>query len=163
MRPELARHVRLGERRHAVAVATNLRQARLFVRAALSIVERSPLLAGLIENVSEDEILFANATALSAFPCTSRGARGWPISTLLDEAAHHVDNEGNIAAESIFRALVPATAQFGNEARLVLTGTPICGMPPSMASRHGRRWTPRLAARALSGEGTLAPAFRFDF
>src|SRR4051812_49131236 len=48
-RPDLDALVRPGERRHAVAVATNLRQARLFVRAALSIVERSPLLAEMVE------------------------------------------------------------------------------------------------------------------
>jgi hypothetical protein len=56
LRPELARHVRPGERRHAVAVATNLRQARLFGRTALSIVERSPLLSRLIESETEDEL-----------------------------------------------------------------------------------------------------------
>jgi hypothetical protein len=125
LRPELSQHVRPGERRYAVAVATNLRQARLFVRAAVSIVERSPLLAGLVELQTEDEILFRGGTALSAFPCTSRGGRGWPVTTLLmDEAAHHVDNEGNIAAESVFRSLAPSTSQFGNEARLVLASTP---------------------------------------
>jgi hypothetical protein len=35
LRPELEGMVRPGERRHSVAVATNLRQARLFVRAVL--------------------------------------------------------------------------------------------------------------------------------
>jgi hypothetical protein len=59
------------------------------VRAARSVVERSPLLSELVETVTEDEIAFRNGTALTAFPCTSRGARGWPISTLLmDEVAY---------------------------------------------------------------------------
>jgi hypothetical protein len=125
-RPDLDALVRPGERRHAVAVATNLRQARLFVRAALSIVERSPLLAELVETVTEDEITFANGTALSAFPCTSRGARGWPISTLLmDEAAHFLsETEGPQVAERVFASLAPSTAQFGDAARIIVSSTP---------------------------------------
>src|SRR5205085_9294118 len=110
----------------AVCVATNLRQARLFVRAALSIVERSPLLAELVEDVSDDEIVFKNNSALSAFPCTARGVRGWPISTLLmDEAAHFVsDSDGPQVAERVFASLVPSTAQFGDAARIIVASTP---------------------------------------
>ena len=78
-----------------------------------------------MESVSEDEIAFATGATLSGWPCTSRGARGFPVSTaILDEAAHHVDTEGNIAAENIFRSLAPSTSQFQNEARLVLASTP---------------------------------------
>jgi hypothetical protein len=126
LRPELAGMVRPGERRHAVCVATNLRQARLFVRAALSIVEASPLLAELVEQATDDEILFRNGTALSAFPCTSRGARGWPISTLLlDEAAHFIsDTDGPQVAERVFGSLAPSTAQFGDKARIIVASTP---------------------------------------
>lgn len=113
-----------GTRRYAVAVATNLRQARLFVRAAL--VERSPLLAELVESVSEDEILFANGSALAAFPCSSRGGRGWAFSTLLlDEAAHfQSETEGPQVADRVFEALVPSTAQFGDAARIIVASTP---------------------------------------
>jgi Terminase large subunit, T4likevirus-type, N-terminal len=126
LRPELGERVRPGERRHAVAVATNLRQARLFVRAALSVVERSPILGGLVEAVTEDEILFRNSTAISAFPCTSRGARGWPISSLLmDEAAFFIsETEGPQVAQRVFGSLAPSTAQFGDLARIVVSSTP---------------------------------------
>ncbi|MBA3841749.1 MAG: terminase, partial [Actinobacteria bacterium] len=125
LRPDLDGLVRPGERRYAVCVATNLRQARLFVAAARSVVERSPLLARLVESVTDDEILFRNGSALAAFPATSRGARGWPISSLLlDEAAHMVDTEGNAAAEQVYRALVPSTAQFGDRARVIVASTP---------------------------------------
>ena len=79
LRPELLERLRPGERGYAVAVATNLKQARLFVQAARSIVERSPLLAELVEGATEDEIQFANGTALAAFPCSSRGGRGRPF------------------------------------------------------------------------------------
>jgi hypothetical protein len=126
LRPELDALVRPGERRYAVAIATNLRQARLFTRAALSIVERSPLLAELVESVSEDEIVFTNGTALAAFPCTSRGVRGWPISSLLmDEAAHFIsETEGPAVAERVWESLVPSTAQFGDQARIIVASTP---------------------------------------
>jgi hypothetical protein len=89
LRPELLERLRPGERGYAVGVATNLRQARLLIRQALSIVERSPLLAELVESATEDEITFANGTGFAAFPCSSRGGRGWPVFAFeLDEAGH---------------------------------------------------------------------------
>lgn len=126
LRPELLTYLRPGERGYCVGIATNHRQARLLVQAALSIVERSPLLAPLVEAVSEDEIAFANRTSFSAFPIGSRGARGWPVfCLLLDELAHMVDTEGsNVAADQVVRALLPATAQFGDKARVIAASTP---------------------------------------
>lgn len=126
LRPELLARLRPGERGFAVAVATNLRQARLFVQAARSIVERSPLLGGLVESFTEDEITFTNATALAAFPCSSRGGRGWPVFCLvMDEAAHfQTETEGPQVADRVFEALVPSTAQFGDLARIVVSSTP---------------------------------------
>jgi Terminase large subunit, T4likevirus-type, N-terminal len=126
LRPELAGKVRPGERRYAVAVATNLRQARLFVRGALSVIERSPLLRDLLETQTEDELLFRNGAAIAAFPCSSRGGRGWPVSTLLmDEAAHFIsDTDGPMVAERVFGSLAPATAQFGDAARIIVASTP---------------------------------------
>jgi hypothetical protein len=126
LRPELLTRLRPGERGYAVTIATNHRQSRLVVQAALSIVERSPLLAPLIEGVTEDAIDFANGTTLAAFPCGSRGARGWPILSLtFDELAHMVDAEGsNLAADAVVQALLPATAQFGDDARVIASSTP---------------------------------------
>ncbi len=110
---------------YAVGVATNLRQARLLLSAALSIVERSPVLAGQVEGVTEDEIRFRNSTAFAVFPCSARGGRGWPVFALLmDEAAHFLDGEGNSAAETVWQALSPSTAQFGERARVVVGSTP---------------------------------------
>jgi hypothetical protein len=123
--PDLSSFLRRGERRFAVAVAVNLRQSRLIVEAARTIVARSPALASLVESQTDDEITFSNGTSLAAFPCTSRGGRGWPISTLvMDEAAHFVDSEGNSSAEQVWRALMPATAQFGHGARIIVASTP---------------------------------------
>ena len=70
LRPELLERLRPGERGYAVAIATNLRQARLIVQAARSIVEHSRCLAEMIESVTEDAIFFTNSTAFAAFPCS---------------------------------------------------------------------------------------------
>jgi hypothetical protein len=148
LRPELDSMVRRGETRYAVAVATNLQQARLIVQAARSIVERSPLLAGLLESATEDELRFRSpsgaSTALRAFPCSSRGGRGWPISCLvMDEAAHFVStDDGYQCAARVWAALVPSTAQFAGHARIIVASTPY-GTSGLFADLH---------ARALAGE-----------
>lgn len=122
--------VRRGERRYAVGVATNQSQARLLVQAARSIIEASPLLAALVCSDNEDSIGFelpsGARTELRAFPCNSRGGRGWPISFLvMDEAAHFLSEaDGWQAADRVFSALIPATAQFGTAARVVVSSTP---------------------------------------
>jgi hypothetical protein len=151
LRPELLERVRRGERAYAVGVATNLRQSRLLVAAALSVVEASPLLAPMVESATDDEIRFRNGTALTAFPCTARGGRGGAIfCACFDEFAHFVDSEGNSAAEAVWRALVPSTAQFGDLARVVVGSTPF-GSAGAFAE---------LFARADSGELPDAVAFR---
>jgi hypothetical protein len=165
LRPELLECLRPGERGYAVAAATNIRQARLFTRAALSIVEHSPLLAEMVESVSEDEITFRNGTALAAFPCTSRGGRGFPIfALLLDEAAHMLDSEGNSAAEPMWRSLAPSTAQFGDASRVIVASTPF-GTEGFFASLYAKADSGELAdaaaVTATSAEvnPTLDPSF----
>jgi hypothetical protein len=139
LRPDLDVLVRPGERRYAVAVATNQRQARLFVAAARSIVERSTILAAEVRSATEDEIEFRSGATIAAFPCTSRGARGWPISTLImDEAAHFLsDTEGPQVAERVFSSLVPSTAQFGPLSRVIVSSTPY-GSDGFFADLYGR-------------------------
>lgn len=129
-RPDLDAMVRPGEVRYAVTVATNLAQARLVLNAARSIVERSPVIADLVESNTEDSINFGlpsgARTAIRAFPCNSRSQRGFPISTLvLDEFAHFLsDSEGPAVADRVYAALRPSLAQFGDKARTVICSTP---------------------------------------
>jgi len=126
LRPELLERLRPGERGYAVCIATNQRQARLVLDAARTIVEHSPLLAGLVESDEVDQLTFANGTGFAAFPCTARGVRGWPVFALLfDELAHFVsETEGPAVADRVLEALLPATAQFGNQARVIASSTP---------------------------------------
>lgn len=154
LRPELDAKVRPGETRYAVGVATNIAQARLLIAAARSIVEESPGLAPLMVAATEDELRFelpsGARTAVRAFPCSSRGGRGWPISTLvMDEAAHFLsETDGYQTADRVFEALAPATAQFGDGARIILSSTPY-GTEGLFA---------RLYEQALSGELASARA-----
>lgn len=101
-RPDLDALVRRGTRRHVIAVATRLEQARIFVQAARAIIDASPMLSGLVTEASADEIVFRNGAVLAAMPCTSRGVRGLAISTILmDEAAHFIDSlDARVAAET---------------------------------------------------------------
>lgn len=125
LRPQLDGLVRQGERRFSVSVATKREQAQLIIDSARTMVEASPLLRPMLEPSSEDVLKFSNGAAIAAFPCTSRGGRGWPISCLvLDEFSHFIDTDGNSAAESVWRALRPSTAQFGDQARVLVCSTP---------------------------------------
>jgi hypothetical protein len=125
LRPDMARYVRRRERRYCVAVATNLRQARIFIEQAASVVEGSAFLQGFVEKITDEGIDFANYTSLRAFPATARGGRGWAVQCLLmDEAAHMLDTEGNQAAEPIFRSLVPSVSQFGEDGRVIVASSP---------------------------------------
>lgn len=147
LRPELRERLRAGERGYAVGVATRLAQSRLLVQAAGSIVEASPLLRRELVGRTEDELVFRNGNVLAGFPCTSRGGRGWPVFCLvLDELAHFFDTEGNSAAEAVWQALVPSTAQFGELGRVIAASTPF-GQGGLFAD---------LYQRAVSGELTDA-------
>jgi hypothetical protein len=130
LRPSLDERVRQGETRYAVAIATNLSQSRLIVQAAKSVVQRSRALSALVEGTTEDEIRFllptGARTCLRAFPCSSRGGRGWPISSLvMDELAFFLsESDGFQTGERVWQALGPSTAQFGSDARVLMMSTP---------------------------------------
>jgi hypothetical protein len=128
-RPDLDARMRRGEMRFAVGVATNQQQGRLLIAAARTIVEASPILAALLVGSNEDRLTFelpsGQPVALAAFPCSARAGRGWPISFLVcDEAAHFLDADGYQSFDRVFGALVPATAQFGDRARILVCSTP---------------------------------------
>lgn len=130
LRPDLDAMVRPGERRYAVVVATSREQARILVDAARSLVEASPLLASSLESSDSDELRFrlpdGSRTALRAMPCSGRAVRGLPVSVVIfDEIAHFLtETEGPAAADRVYGALLPATAQFGDLARVLLISTP---------------------------------------
>jgi hypothetical protein len=130
-RPDLDSLVLPGETRYAVCVAVNLEQSRRLIEAARLIVDGSHAARQALTSQTADELSFTlpdgARVALRAFPCSSRGGRGYPVSTLvLDECAHFVSSEdGDATAERVFAALRPASAQFGELARCVLISSPM--------------------------------------
>lgn len=182
LRPDLRSMVRPGECRYATAVATNLRQARLLVAAARSIVESSPTLARMVASATEDEIRFTNRTALAAFPCSSRGGRGWAVSCLvMDEAAFfYSETDGPQAADEVWRALSPSLAQFGDAGRIIVASTPNgpsgffydlytraqAGSLPEARAHHAAtsEVNPAIAAAFLASEAARDPdGYRGEF
>ncbi len=113
LRPELLERLRRSERGYAVAVATNLRQARLSAQAARSIVERSPLPRSSRRSRRTRSVLERDGPC--SFRVFGRSGRGWPIFCLvMDEASHFLSETGGPQVmERVFRRLVPSTAQFG--------------------------------------------------
>jgi hypothetical protein len=126
LRPDLRECVRDDEAIYCVSVAANKEQARVVLAAAKRSIHSSPVLAGLVEREVDDAIFFRNGNVISAFVCSSRSTRGFPIAALvLDEMSWMQSSEdGPQAAASVYRALAPAQAQFGSERRLILSSTP---------------------------------------
>jgi hypothetical protein len=129
LRPDLDKLVGPGERRFAVSVANSQAQARIFVEHAAAIVKGSPSLRRELVDERVNELIFRGDRVLSAFPCSSKSGRGWPISFLsLDEFAHHFDDPGGEGgpqvARRVWSAMTPSVAQFGAEGRIVVTSTP---------------------------------------
>jgi hypothetical protein len=126
--PELDELVGRGENRFAVSVANNREQARLFVDHARSLVLGSPVLKRELVDATADRLVFRGNRILAAFPCTAKGARGWPISFLcLDEFAHHFDlaEGGPAVASRIWAAMTPSVAQFGDLGKVAAISTPL--------------------------------------
>jgi hypothetical protein len=128
-RPDLDRLVRPGEPRYSVVVATNQEQGRVALRSARLIVDGAPLLRQWLAEENQDELVFrrnGHVMALKVFPCSSRGIRGYPVSTgVMDEAAHFVStDDGDRAAQQVYAALRPAVAQFGNAGRMLVVSSP---------------------------------------
>lgn len=150
-RPDLDVLVQPGETRFAVVVATNLEQSRRLIEAARLVVDGSRAARRALTSQTADELCFAlpdgARVALRAFPCSSRGGRGYPVSTLiLDEGAHFVSSEdGDATAERVFGAMRPAQAQFGALARCLLVSSPM-----GAEGFFWRQWT-RASEGALPG------------
>lgn len=159
-RPDLDALVQPGETRYAVCVAVNLEQSRRLVEAARLIVRGSRAARRALASETADELAFTlpdgARVALRSFPCSSRGGRGYPVSTLvLDEAAHFVSSEdGDATAERVFGALRPASAQFGQLARCLLISSPM-----GTDGFFARQWK-RASEGALPGWGAYQLASR---
>ncbi len=114
--------VRPGEKVAVVIVAVSQKQARI-VHRFISEAFRTPRLRALVQRETADEIELTNGIALLTLPCFAASVRGYAIPVLiLDEAAWFQGVDGSpLDVGEIWRALVPATAQFPQRRVLVLS------------------------------------------
>jgi hypothetical protein len=126
LRDQLRQFLRVGEVRYAAVVCPRLHQANQHLATCRSLVRRSPLLSRLLVSEAADQLVFSNGAAVLALPCSARGIRGLPFSSLvLDEIGHFFSNEdGNSADARVLEAVQPALAQFGALGWMVSISTP---------------------------------------
>jgi hypothetical protein len=131
-----------GERISIAVVAPALEEARIVHRFVRSFLE-APALAPLVVRDVLDEIELSNGISIVTMPCSARSTRGQVVAVLiLDEGAFFIDSDGSpLAAEEIWRALAPATAQFP-AGRILVLSTP----------NWSTGWFADLVAQASSGE-----------
>jgi hypothetical protein len=131
-----------GEQVAIVVVATSQRQARVVHRYIAGFLRR-PALASLVVRESADEIELANGIVILTLPCNAASARGLAICVvILDEAAWFQGVDGSpLDVGEIWKALVPATAQF-DERRVIVASSP----------RWSGDWFANLCARAATGD-----------
>ncbi|MBA7561281.1 hypothetical protein ES695_07225 [Candidatus Atribacteria bacterium 1244-E10-H5-B2] len=113
----------VGEYVYVCIVATRELQARKIIQEnCLRMLERSPMLKGLIKKSTDLEITLRNYVKIISGPCNSTALRGLPIIFLaLDEIAFF-RIEGPKADEVIFNSLRPRMAQFiGNKLFMIST------------------------------------------
>jgi hypothetical protein len=140
-----------GERVAIVVVATSQRQARICHRY-ISAWLRRPALASLVVRESADEIELTNGIVILTLPCNAASARGLAIAVvILSEAAWFQGVDGSpLDVGEIWRALVPATAQFP-ERRVIVASTP----------RWSGDWFATLCARAATGDDPETRVWHF--
>jgi hypothetical protein len=126
-RDHLRQYLRPGELRIAGIVCPRIDQAADHLANCRNLLDHSPRLKQMLVSATSEELLFSNAAAIRAYPCSARAARGgaWS-SAILDELAHFIDADGsNAAAERVHAAVKPALAQFGEgEGWLISISTP---------------------------------------
>jgi hypothetical protein len=82
------RHLARGERGVVPLVAQDARGAKIAFGYIKDYLTRSPLLAGLVDDVLASEITLTNGLTIATFPCTLKSLRGWSIPcAVLDELA----------------------------------------------------------------------------
>ena len=98
------RHLAKGERAIIPIVAQDARATRIAFGYVREYLTRSPLLAGMVEDVLSTEISLNNRLTISCFPCTLRSLRGWSIPAgVMDELGFYrlegqADSDGEVQA-----------------------------------------------------------------
>lgn len=123
---EYKQRLRPGERFYIVSVANTIDQARLALQGVKDLINSSPILKPLITRETADTLELSNGAVFRALPSSSRGGRGMGCPLLIfDEIAHAIDTEaGNAAGASLYQALSPSVAQFGQLGKILMLSSP---------------------------------------
>lgn len=122
---EYKQKLRPNEKFYIICVANSNEQAKIIIRNIKDLLNNSYFLQNLIKKEYADSLELTNNCVIKSIPTSSRTARGLPVAMLIfDEIAFALEGESNAGAESIFRALSPAVAQFGNLGKILLISSP---------------------------------------
>lgn len=123
---EYKKHLRPGERFYIVSVANTIDQAKIALQGVKDLINGSPILKPLITRETSDTLELSNGAVFKALPASSRSGRGMACPLLIfDELAHAVDTEGgNAAGGSLYQALSPSVAQFGQMGKILMLSSP---------------------------------------
>ncbi|MBA7544085.1 hypothetical protein ES705_36431 [subsurface metagenome] len=104
-------------------IATKELQARQIIQTnCLRMLERSPMLKGMIKRSTDLEITLRNYVKIISGPCNSTALRGLPIAVLIMDEIAFYRLEGPRSDDLIFNSLRPRMAQF-IEGKLFLIST----------------------------------------
>lgn len=122
---EYRKRLRPGERFYIVSVVNTVDQARIALTGVKDLINGSPILKPLIVRETADTLELSNGAVFRALPASSRSGRGMACPLLIfDEIAHALDTEGNAAGGSLYQALSPSVAQFGNLGKILMLSSP---------------------------------------
>lgn len=118
---EYKKLLRSGERFFIISVANTLDQAKIALQGVKDLINGSPILKRLIIRETSDTLELSNGASFRALLASSRSGRGMACPLFIfDEIAHSLDTEGNAAGGSLYQALSPSVAQFGNLGKILL-------------------------------------------
>jgi hypothetical protein len=117
--------LRQDEPRYVILVSVRQDNALAHLRTIKKLLSHKRELKRLIVGETRDSLTLANGVVIMCLPASARAVRGWAASTvLLDEACFFVDSDGNASADTIYSALEPTLAQFGDKGRTIITTSP---------------------------------------
>lgn len=100
-----------GEVGNVLVLAASKTQAQNVYNYARGFLEASPILAGMIESMTADEIRLANRTAICIHTANHRTIRGRTvIAAIFDESAFWRSEESSSPDVEVYRAVLPALA-----------------------------------------------------
>ncbi|RWN59624.1 terminase large subunit [Mesorhizobium sp.] len=100
-----------GEVGTVLVLAASKAQANAVFRYTLSFFESSPILSGLIENTTSDEIRLSTGIVIAVHSSSYRTVRGRSlVACIFDEVAFWRDESSSAPDVETFRAVIPALA-----------------------------------------------------